>query len=431
MPGVYVKVDGSWIKVASHDTDKFGVAFDSSKFSSGNCFTYTYDLSGSTPLNNSATTGTVNSSMSWGSWQTLEDNPYLKDCYYSLTYGDGTEVKLNPYDLTKALDGTDMSAEITAENVMFNIPTRYILRNANGITHSRNPASGMPYAHTIDGDVYKWCAIGVYPSVNVSNTAKSVSGVAPSGLITRPDFRTYSRANGSPSNGIWLQWNFHHYLLLRDIILMSILHWDSQTRIGKGNISGSSAVNWVVNGIYNTQGLFAGSQSSGAGYGVKALVENMWGEAWQWTDDVVTGDVYDEGGYYWKDVWAGQNSVPQCTENETTSDTGAIITSDKINVGRFCLGSSASAVSAGWKYPTAIGYSSMGWGLPVMTGGSSSTYTFDGYYTGASTDATARNMAVGGYSNMTPRAGVSVLTVNGAVRGSALSFGSRLAFVHD
>lgn len=130
--------------------------------------------------------------MQYGSWQYLENNPYLKDCYYSITYGDGTEIKLNPYNLSKGIDGTDYSTEITQENVMFNIPTRYINRDASGFSHSRNPASGEAYAHTVDGTTYDYVGIGVYPSVNVSSVAKSVSGVKPSGSITRANFRAYS-----------------------------------------------------------------------------------------------------------------------------------------------------------------------------------------------------------------------------------------------
>ena len=358
---------------------KFTMNFNSSTFSSGANLSYADGLSGLTPLNNSATTGTANSSMSWGSWRTLENNPYLKDCYYSIIYGDGTEIKLNPYDLTKGLDGTDYSTLITQQNVMFNIPTRYINRTASGVSHSRNPAYGDALAHTIDGTVYPYLAIGVYPSVNVSNVAKSVSGVKPSGSITRTNFRTYSKANGNPSNGVWLQWNWHHYQLIHDLILMSTLNWDSQTRIGRGNLSGSNNTNWAVNGLYNSAGLFAGSQTTGAGYGVKALIENMWGQCWQFVDDVVTGDVYSDGGYWWKDVWAGQNSSPTITSGET--DSGTIVTSDKVKVGRFVLGASSGSVSAGWKYASAIDTSNAGWGLSTATGGGTSSYTFDGYYT--------------------------------------------------
>ena len=406
--------------------DKYAVKFDQSTFSSGANLSYSDGFSGLTPLNNSSTTGTMNSSMAWGSWQTLETNPYLKDCYYSVTYGDGTEVKLNPYDLTKALDGTDMSSVITAENVMFNIPTRYILRNANGFTHSRNPASGNALAHTIDGDTYNWLAIGVYPSVNVSSVAKSVSGVKPSASITRPNFRTYSRANGSPSNGIWMQWNFHQYQLMRDLVLASTLNWDSQTRIGRGNLSGGNNSNWVLNGFANTLGLFVGSQSTGAGYGVKSLIENMWGQCWQFVDDTYTGDEYADSGSIWKDIYAGQNATP-------TDDT-----TNKTVVGRLYLGPSTGNISAGWKYASAINVTNAGWGIPLAHGGSTSSYTFDGCYNaavtvsgGVPTVTSAHNFLVGGHSNRASSAGVSALAVNDTLTYSGWSLGSRLAFVHN
>ena len=406
--------------------DIYSFAFDPSTFSSGANLSYTNGLTGMVPLDNSSTTGTVNSSMSWGSWQTLENNPYLKDCYYSITYGDGTEIKLNPYDLTKGLDGTDYSTEITQQNVMFNIPTRYITRNANGVSHSRNPANGEALAHTIAGDTYKYVGIGVYPSVNVSNVAKSVSGVKPSASITRANFRTYSKANGSPSNGVWLQWNYHHYQLMRDLVLMSTLNWDSQTKIGRGNLSGGNQNNWALNGLYNSSGLFVGSQTTGSGYAVKSLIENMWGQCWQFVDDIYTGDEYADNGGIWKDIYAGQNSSP-------TDDT-----SNKTVVGRLYIGASSGNISAGWKYAGAINTTNAGWGLSSAYGGSTTSYQFDGYYTaavtvsgGTPTVTSAHNFLVGGGSNNASSAGVSALLVVDALANSGWNYGSRLAFVHD
>lgn len=406
--------------------DRFTMKFDASTFSSGKNLSYADGLAGLTRLDNHLSTSTANANISWGSWQTLENNPYLKDCYYSITYGDGTEIKLNPYDLSKGLDGTDYSTEITQENVMFNIPTRYILRNADGISHSRNPANGDALAHTIDGHTYKYLGIGVYPSVNVSSVAKSVSGVKPSGNITRANFRSYSSANGNPSNGKWMQWNFHHYQLMRDLVLMSTLDWDSQTFIGRGNLSGNNNNNWASNGLYNDKGLFVGSQSTGSGYAVKSLIENMWGQCWQFIDDIYTGDEYADDGGIWKDIYAGQNSTP-------TDDT-----SNKTVIGKMYIGASSGNISSGWKYAGAINTTNAGWGLPSAYGGSTSSYTFDGYYTaavtvtsGTPTVTTAHNFLVGGTSNTASPAGVSALSVFDALTGSYWHIGSRLAFVHD
>lgn len=410
---------------AGRNYERYTIEFDATYFSSGKGLYYADGFAGFTKLDNHLSTSTANSNMSGGSWMSLEDNPYLRDCYYSITYGDGTEIRLNPYDLSKGLDGTDYSTEITQENVMFNIPTRYIDRNANGISHSRNPANGIALAHTIDGHTYKYLGIGVYPSVNVSSVAKSVSGVKPSGNITRANFRSYSSANGSPSNGKWLQWNFHHYQLMRDLVLMSTLNWDSQTYIGKGNASGLSNTYWALNGLYNDKGLFVGLRNPD--YAVKSLIENMWGECWQFVDDVYVGDEYADNGGIWKDVRAGQSSSP-------TDDNGG----GKVTVGRIYIGASSGNISSGYKFAGAIETTNAGWGLPSAYGGSTSSYTFDGYNilavtvsSGTPTVTDAHNFLVGGNSYNSSEAGVSALYLSVSSTTSGWSFGSRLAFVHD
>ena len=415
----------------------FTVNFDSSTFSSGANLSYADDAAELTPLDNSHTTGTVNSSMSWGSWQTLADNPWTKDCYYALIYGDGTEIELNQNDLTKGKDGTDYSTEITQQNVMFVIPTRYITRSSAGFTHSRSSSAGSPLAHTIDNTVYSKVAIGVYPSVVVSNVAKSISGSKPTPNLTRAQYRTDSKANGNPSNGVWIQWNIHQYQMIRDMVLASTLKWNSQLYIGKGNLSGSNANNWALNGLYNNKGIFVGSQSSGSGYAVKAFLENLWGMCYQYVDDVVTGNEYADSGAIWKDVWAGQNSNPQISVGET--DTGAIITSDKVNIGKVYLGPNTGKISGAWKNPKAIGWeTSAGWGLPTLFGGSTSTYTTDGIYVptvnvsgGVPSTTTARNYVVGGASNGAQNAGITAMAVDNNVERVSWHGCSRLAFVFD
>lgn len=417
---------------------RYGIKVNDSTFSSGKNLQYAYDFDGFEPLDNSATTGTMNSSMNWGSWQYLENNSFTKDWYYSLTYSDGEEVRLNPYNLAVAEDGTDVSELITQNNVLLNIPKMYVSSNMNGYSLSKYAGDGDALAHTIDGDEYDYVGYGVYPSVISGTKAMSISGVKPSASQTRITFRSYSKNNGTPNNGLFLQWNWYHYNLIRQIVMASTLNWDSQGSIGKGNLSGSNANNWVANGFGNSLGLFAGSQSSGAGYGCKAFIENLWGECWQFVDDIVTGDEYADGGYIWKDIWAGQNSTVQCTENESSSDSGAIITNDKMKVGRMCIGPNTGNISAGWKYASQIEESSRGWGLPISQGGSTASYTFDGYYTravtvssGQPTVTVARNFSVGGASNLGLNAGLSALDVSDAVRASRWYYGSRLAFVHD
>ena len=213
---------------------------------------------------------------------------------------------------------------------------------------------------------------------------------------------------------------------MRDIVLMSTLDWDSQSTIGRGNLSGSNNNNWSLNGLYNASGLFVGSQSTGSGYAVKSLIENMWGTCWQFIDDLYTGDEYADNGYIWKDIYAGQNSAP-------TDDT-----SNKTVVGKMCIGPNTGNITSGWKYGASIGTTNAGWGLPIGQGGSTGSYTFDGYYTaavtvtsGEPTVTAAHNFLVGGTSSHASSAGLSALSVTGALSDTVWSYGSRLAFVHE
>lgn len=428
---VFVKDNGVWY-LSSNDSDRFRLSFDASTFSTGANLTYSDGAVGLEPLNNS--TGT----MSGGSWMDIFTNPMLNDCFYATISGNGEILhKLNPNNLATALDGTDVSTEITQENVMFVIPTRYITRNAYGITHSRNPSDGEAYAHTVGGHTYKYLGIGVYPAVNVNGVLKSISGSILTGSLRRDVFRSYVKANGTPSNGNWMLWNWHQYALYRDMVLFATCDWDSQGIIGKGNLSGNSNTNWVNNGLYNASGVFAGSQTTGAGYGVKAFIEDMWGELWQFVDDVVTGDEYSDGTTIWKDLYAGQNATPVISDNEASSS-GTINYSDKEIIARIKVATASATQSAGWKYGVSINTGSKGWGVPDSWGGSTSTYSHDGCYTagvtvtdGVPTVTTARNVLVGGCSHDGLHAGFSSLSVANTVSHSAWGIGARVCLAFD
>ena len=97
---------------------------------------------------------------------------------------------LDPEDLTKSIDGTDCSTEITTSDVMLCIPTIYSNRDASGITLSSEPSKGTAYAHTYDGKVYNTLCIGVYEGyVDANSKLRSVSGVIPTRNQTRAQMR--------------------------------------------------------------------------------------------------------------------------------------------------------------------------------------------------------------------------------------------------
>ena len=396
----------------------FSLTFDPVTFASDPaCLTYGDDCANYDPIDN---TGLEMDVGDWGM-----DSPFFEDCFYATINTDGDILhELDPMDLTKSVQGVDVSTEITQENVMFVIPKRFIKRNSTKIVHSNMEGMGSPDPFVRGSHTYNYVALGVYPMTIVNGVGKSVSGVIPTTSTAGATFRSDAKANNTDLE--WHVWNWHEYQMYRDMVLFGTENFDSQGVVGKGQCNaGNNTGVWAVNG-----GASHAVDKAGPWYGdltatdvpVKALLENVWGECWQLVDDCLilkyrTDDTDPENLLYYQDFYAGQNDNAH-VDDLTTSKT--LIASVPVPSNRLSSG--------GWVYSRTIDTTQAGWGLPMDMTGDTSTGLCDGHYMNA---ADQRAVRVGGGSFNGLSDGVSALGLSSALSYSGWSDGARLAFSFD
>ena len=370
---------------------KVSMTFNANTFKTDptGCLAYADDAAGMTPMANS------NSSLAkvsnFGSWD--KECDLYKDLFYA-TFTDQGELHevLNPEDLTLTEDGG--ASHITSENTMLCIPTMYMKGESAKLSISSKSDEGTAYAHTIDGQVYDYLALGVYHGYVQNGKLKSISGVLPTKSTTRANFRTYARAN-TVQNGVAIQQNYHQRKLLNQIgCFFPCKSFDGQRKIGQGGHSYSSN----TTGTMNKMGMFAGNVS-GTTSAVKALVENPWGSQYEFIDDFVVMA---------RAVYVGQTSNP-------TDDTN-----NKTNIG--------SMKDSG--FCNTILTTDQAWGLPNDSSGSNSTGLCDYHWVDNGSNYLGY---VGGTSDVVSNgyAGPSYLLACIGFSYSDSSIGARLAFVLD
>lgn len=114
---------------------------------------------------------------------------------------------------------------------------------------------------------------------NTINGYYSKSGAAPLGNMTRGTARTQSKAKGSK----WSQYDFASWNAVWLLYLVEFADWDSQAKIGKGNVNGGS--------IQNNGGTDSMTYHTGRAAGTDGQtqvqyrhIENPWGNIWEWID---------------------------------------------------------------------------------------------------------------------------------------------------
>lgn len=114
---------------------------------------------------------------------------------------------------------------------------------------------------------------------NTINGYYSKSGAAPLGNMTRGTARTQSKAKGSK----WSQYDFASWNAVWLLYLVEFADWDSQTKIGKGNVNGGSIQN---NGGTDSMTYHTGRDSGEDGKTQVQYrhIENPWGNIWEWID---------------------------------------------------------------------------------------------------------------------------------------------------
>lgn len=324
---------------------------------------------------------------------------------------------LDPYDLTKKIDGTALG---TGYNIMWIIPTVYWSVDENGdLILSNDPSKGVAYAHTIDGHVYKYIAIGVYEATSDNNSSPTIltseTGKTPLASKTRAQFRSladaYTMDSSLGENAYSMLWNYYMWELYKYIGLITMEDFNSQTHVGYGHVYTSNSTYAYTTGATDTLGPYAGKigawSSSLGNASVKLYLENAWGGVSEWVD-----------GF----MMVGGTTIYLDTKHTPT---------DAITSGTNVESISFSSWPSG--YSNAIDTTAKLWGLGINNTGTDSIGLTDQMYKGTSSSGNVLN--VGGnaisYASSSLTYGLSFAYANYDPSTSIGSIGGRVAFVFD
>ena len=403
----------------------FTMLFDATKFlgAPGNCLSYADGCADYTPISAKGTGSSTakpapSSSLSYGSWEMkadgTSDNLLLNKCFYA-TFTDAGVLheKLNPQDLTKYIAIWDNSAKkwvtesgtssITSENTMFCVPTLYVSSTATSISLSSKANKGTAFGHIIDGHVYQYMAIAVYPGNGSATRVKSISGATSTVSISQSNLVSGCCAN-TVQNGHAMLCNWYQWQLYRLMVLFAMKDFNSQYTVGQGGqLYGAQTT-----GLCDAKGLFAGStynasRDAYANGGVKAFIENSWGHNWEYLGDLL---------YLTDGVYAFRTS----TQSPSSTAGGAKITESPYSLGSFGL---ASGV---------ISTEPETWGWGTAGGGSATTGGCDYQYMAS---ANRPYMLVGGKSSDVNGGVAGISCIYDGTGGASGDSGGRLTFVFD
>ena len=393
------------------------------------CLTYGSGCTGYIPVSNVGAGSFRDAYV--GTW--TPDSDMLNDCYYCTLDSEGNEVhRLNPNNLAQDVEGSvDLSGEIAQLDVMFCVPKRYILRTGEYITHSRLPfEGGEPLAHTVGDEEYDKIYYGVYPTSVRGGKAYSSSGTVPERFRTRASFRQLAQSkNGTVTNGgMWMQWNWHQFALMRDMTLFALKNFNVQAQLGCGFSAGGNSTNYSehLTGLTNGNSMFCGNPNAGLiSEDSRCFLESFWANGWQYIDDmdINPGYVNSSPRKNVIEVYAGHNHPDDIVCESTPANNNA----NKELIGEFnppgLPSSGASAYYAG-----SINTTQEGWGLPLGNSGSTTTGTCDNCWTrGGST--TCRVPLVGGHSNSNLDYGISAWNIARDLDYTGWDTGSRMVFL--
>ena len=425
----FVPVNDTGMDAAVGDGGAYSytLTYDSSKMSSNQSTDSALSVTGMDAIYHPSYSGGATSGYGDWTWNTTTGIGPFNSFYaaFDMTNGNSFYAILNPFDLTKTIDGTSLNP-LTNYNIMWVLPTVYMSSTATTLTLSNDSSSGTAYAHTINGHVYKYIAIGVYEAssktVGGQTVLTSESGTSPTVNQTRATFRTYAHnytmssdlKDSSNVAAYSMQWNFYQWELYKYCSWILMENFNSQATVGGGHTYGSTYV--FTTGATNSSGPYAGtpmaSSSDASTHGsdqVKLFIEGAWGGIREFVDGVV---INGTSGYY-----VDTKSTP----DDSTTEGGY--------VSYF-----ADALPSSSGYPSSIATShTQTWGMGGnSTSGSDTTGLTDYTYTSTSAN---RVLDVGGISGTNASGSVQFgLSYAGAYADASDSFsdlGSRLAFVFD
>lgn len=421
----------------------FLVPADESDATSGDGGTYTYVLTydptamsttsaaistaDMTPISHSSSTTFESMNKGSWTWDSITGLGPFNSFYGAFDMDDGNKFigVLNPENLGELLDGTTLASLGGRYNIMWVLPTVYWSASGNTLTLTNDPnAGGTAYAHTIDGHVYNYIAIGVYEASQTSASNKFVitsqSGTSPYNNQTKATFRTYAHNYTMDSSlgddAYSMLWNFYQWELYKYCSLAVMENFNSQNTVGNGHVYGSNAS--IQTGVTDTMGPYVGNagsitdSTSATNYGtdyVKLFIENAWGGLVEFVDGAIF--VGNTGVYI------------DTTSNPTdTTTAGTYVTWNALTM----------PTSSG--YPTQISTTDQtwGWGIGSSYDGTQTTGLCDRINPASSDN---KIIMVGGTVDNDRAAsvgyGLSFAVTANNTSAKYSSFGSRLAFVFD
>lgn len=211
---------------------------------------------------------------------------------------------LDPNDFSKTPTGKETHYREMNYSIMWVLPTIYWYSSGSSLVLTNSPYVGSAYAHTIDGKIYNYLAIGVYEaSYNSKNSAMASFSNNDKLVTNRTVTELRQLANNisldSTLGGINNQmiWNYYQWQLFRLCGLSVVGDFDSQKYVGNG-----SSQSGVSTGV--TDGCKSYYTKSGNSDGVKLFIENSWGSLNEYVDDISL--IFTNNSYF----KAGQNSRP-------------------------------------------------------------------------------------------------------------------------
>ena len=203
----------------------------------------------------------------------------------------GTEAGSSPFDSFAPWNGMkecnlDTSGAVTAWNgqsgfsraneyTMVYIPVFYVAQKRSGTKQYFYVSDKTKTGFTKHPGSGKY--VGKYHNSNgTSSYEVSATGKSPKVSRTRAQFRTNAKAIGPKFH----LYDFATYCAIIWLYVVEFANWDCQTKIARGNVESSSAMN---SGDSDVMIYHTGCRANLAGIQYR-WIENLWGNVYQWVD---------------------------------------------------------------------------------------------------------------------------------------------------
>ena len=302
----------------------------------------------------------------------------------------GTEAGSSPFDSFAPWNGMkecnlDTSGAVTAWNgqsgfsraneyTMVYIPVFYVAQKRSGTKQYFYVSDKTKTGFTKHPGSGKY--VGKYHNSNgTSSYEASATGKSPKVSRTRDQFRTNAKAIGPKFH----LYDFATYCAIIWLYVVEFANWDCQTKIARGNVESSSAMN---SGDSDVMIYHTGCRANLAGIQYR-WIENLWGNVCQWVDgfnaDGTTAYYCTDPSQYADDTTTGYTQIGTLPASGWIKD--LTVTDNGLLIPKTVGGSETTFIpdyaysSSGWRVLNVGGYWNAGStaGLLYFGAGSSSS----------------------------------------------------------